>query len=69
MGDLFYYAALFVMGATAVALLAGLRTMMRGNDANFSNKMMQLRVMLQAIAIAAIVGAVYFSRLAQGGGS
>ena len=67
MGDVFYYLALFVMGGTAVALLAGLRSMMRGTDANFSNKMMQLRVLLQAVAIAAIVGAVYFSRLAQGG--
>ena len=68
-GDVFYYIALFVMGATAVALLVGLRSMMRGGSGNFSNKMMQLRVMLQAIAIAAIVAAVYFSRLAQGGGS
>ena len=66
-GDVFYYFALFVMGATAVALLVGLRSMMQGKDGNFSNKMMQLRVMLQAIAIAAIVGAVYFSRMAQGG--
>lgn len=67
MGAALNYFALFVMGATAVALLAGLRAMMRGTDANFSNKMMQLRVLLQAIAIAAIVAAVYFSRQAQGG--
>ena len=67
MGSVFYYFALFVMGGTAIALLAGLRAMMRGTDANFSNKMMQLRILLQAIAIAAIVGAVYFSRLAEGG--
>ena len=66
-GDIFYYFAIFVMGATAVALLVGLRSMMRGGG-NFSNKMMQLRVLLQAVAIAAIVGAVYFSRLAQNGG-
>ena len=62
MGDVFYYFALLVMGATAVALFAGLRSMMRGGDGNFSNKMMRLRVMLQAVAIAAIVGAVWFAR-------
>ena len=66
MGDVFYYFALLVMGATAVALFAGLRSMMRGGDGNFSNKMMRLRVMLQAVAIAAIVGAVWFSRQAGG---
>ena len=62
MGDVFYYFALLVMGATAVALLVGLRSMMRGGEGNFSNRMMRLRVMLQAVAIAAIVGAVWFSR-------
>lgn len=66
-GDVFYYFALLVMGATAVALLVGLRSMMRGGEGNFSNRMMRLRVMLQAVAIAAIVGAVWFSRQAGGG--
>ena len=67
MGDVFYYFALLVMGATGVVLVVGLRSMMKGTDGNFSNKMMRMRVLLQAIAIAAIVGAVYFARLAQDG--
>ena len=67
-GDIFYYFALFVMGATAIVLLVGLRSMLRGGEGNFSNKMMQLRVMLQAVAIALIVGAVWFSRRAAEGG-
>ena len=69
MGDVFYYLALLTMGATAVVLVVGLRSMMKGTDGNFSNKMMRMRVLLQAIAIAAIVGAVYFARLAQDGGT
>ena len=69
MGDVFYYFALLVMGATAVVLVVGLRSMMKGVDGNFSNKMMRMRVLLQAIAIAAIVGAVYFARLAQDAGT
>lgn len=46
------------MFAVAVVLIIGLRNMMRGGDGNFSNKMMQLRVFLQFIAIVLIVGAI-----------
>ena len=51
-----------VMGAVAVSLLFGLRTMMKGGDANLSNKLMQLRVFLQFIAVVLIVITIYFFR-------
>ncbi len=50
------------MGAVAVALLYGLRNMMKGGDANLSNKLMQLRILLQFIAVVLIVLAIYFFR-------
>jgi hypothetical protein len=51
-----------VMGAVAVSLLYGLRNMMKGGDANLSNKLMQLRILLQFIAVVLIVIAIYFFR-------
>ncbi len=50
------------MGAVLVSLMFGLRTMMKGGDANLSNKLMQLRVFLQFIAVVLIVIAIYFFR-------
>lgn len=43
------------MGAVAVVLLLGLINMMRGGSANTSQKLMQLRVQLQFLAIVIIV--------------
>jgi Hypoxia induced protein conserved region len=51
-----------VMGAVAISLLYGLRNMMKGGDANLSNKLMQLRILLQFIAVVLIVFAIYFFR-------
>ena len=51
-----------VMGAVAVSLLFGLRNMMKGGDANLSNKLMQLRIFLQFIAVLLIVIVIYFFR-------
>jgi uncharacterized membrane protein len=62
MSALFNILALVVMLAVVAVLFTGLRNMMRAGDANFSNKMMQLRVFLQFIAIVLIVLAVYFGR-------
>ncbi|MBN9046479.1 MAG: twin transmembrane helix small protein [Rhizobiales bacterium] len=62
MDVLFKGAAMVVMLAVVVVLLIGLRNMMRGGDGNFSNKMMQLRVLLQFIAVVLIVCALYFAR-------
>ena len=56
------YLALIVMLAVVAVLLVGLRNLMRQGDANFSNKMMQLRVFLQAVAIVVIVIGVYMAR-------
>ena len=56
------YLAIIVMIAVAVVLLTGLRNMMKNGDANFSNKMMQLRVLLQFIAVVILVAVVYFAR-------
>ncbi len=47
--------ALIVMGLVALVLVRGLFNMMKGTDANKSNKLMQLRLMLQAIAILLIM--------------
>ena len=47
--------ALIVMGLVVLVLIRGLFNMVKGQDANKSNKLMQLRVLLQAIAIALIM--------------
>ena len=62
MSTMFNILALIAMLSVAGVLLVGLRNMMKAGDANFSNKMMQLRVFLQFIAIVLIVIAVYFGR-------
>jgi cytochrome bd-type quinol oxidase subunit 2 len=50
------------MVAVVIVLMRGLWNMMRGGSGNTSNKMMQLRVLLQFIAIIMVVLAVYFAR-------
>jgi len=62
MDIIFKFLAVVAIAAVTIVLLIGLRNMMRGGDANFSNKMMQLRILLQLIAIILIVGAIYFHR-------
>ncbi|RWX74381.1 twin transmembrane helix small protein [Neorhizobium lilium] len=47
--------ALIVMGLVVLVLIRGLFNMLKGTDANRSNKLMQLRLLLQAIAIALIM--------------
>ncbi|MBW6423823.1 twin transmembrane helix small protein [Rhizobium sp. XQZ8] len=44
-----------VMGLVVLVLIRGLINMLKGTDANKSNKLMQMRVLLQAIAIALIM--------------
>ena len=58
----FFYLAIVIMLAVVAVLLVGLRNLMRNGDANFSNKMMQLRVFLQFIAVVVIVIGVYIAR-------
>jgi hypothetical protein len=47
--------ALIVMGLVVLVLIRGLFNMLKGTDANKSNQLMQLRVLLQAIAIGLIM--------------
>ena len=48
--------------AVVVVLVLGLGTLFKGGDTSkkYSNKLMQLRVLLQFIAIIALVGFAYF---------
>jgi hypothetical protein len=50
-----------VMGLVALVLIRGLFTMVKGQDANRSNKLMQLRVLLQAVAIGLIMLTLWLS--------
>jgi hypothetical protein len=45
-----------------IVLVRGLINMMRGGSGVTSNKLMQARVMLQAVALVLILLAVYFTR-------
>ncbi|OJT99925.1 twin transmembrane helix small protein [Metarhizobium album] len=47
--------ALAVMGLVALVLIRGLFNMMKGGSPNLSNKLMQMRIVLQAVAIALIM--------------
>lgn len=47
--------ALIVMGLVVLVLIRGLFNMLKGTDGNKSNKLMQLRLVLQALAIALIM--------------
>lgn len=47
------------VGAVAVVLLFGLGNLARGGSPSRSQQLMRLRVLLQAVAIAVIMGAVY----------
>ncbi|MBW9087064.1 twin transmembrane helix small protein [Rhizobium wenxiniae] len=49
------FLTLIVMGLVVLVLIRGLFNMLKGTDANRSNKLMQLRVILQAVAIALIM--------------
>jgi hypothetical protein len=51
MSTITYVLAIIVMGVVALVLIRGLFNMMKGGDPNLSNKLMQLRVLLQAVAV------------------
>ena len=50
-----YTLAIIVMGLVAIVLVRGLFNMMKGGSPNVSNRLMQMRVLLQAIAIVLIM--------------
>ncbi|MDK4739840.1 twin transmembrane helix small protein [Rhizobium sp. LEGMi198b] len=55
MSTVTYIAAIIVMGLVAIVLIRGLLNMMKGDNPNLSNRLMQLRVLLQAIAVILIM--------------
>ena len=54
-GFLSHYLVPIAIGAVAIVLLLGLVNMMRGGSPNTSQKLMRLRVLLQAVAIAVVM--------------
>jgi hypothetical protein len=62
MATLFNMLAIVVMVAVVIVLLRGLINLMRGGSGHTSNKLMQARVVLQAIALVFIVLALWYSR-------
>ncbi|SMC77919.1 twin transmembrane helix small protein [Rhizobium sp. RU36D] len=44
-------ATLLVMGLVVLVLVRGLFNMMKGGDGNLSNKLMRMRIVLQAVAV------------------
>ena len=53
--------AVILLISVAVVLILGIKTLFKGNeDKKYSNKLMQLRVLLQFIAIIGLVGLAYF---------
>ena len=62
MATLFKILLALVMVAIVIVLVRGLVNMMRAGSGNTSNKMMQLRVLLQLVAIILVVLAIYFGR-------
>jgi hypothetical protein len=60
MGSFMYYIAVpIAVVAVAIVLLLGLVHMMMGGSGNTSQKLMRLRVLLQAIAIGVIMLALW----------
>ena len=56
--------AIALLMAVAVVLVLGIGTLFKGGSTSkkYSNKLMQLRVLLQFIAIIVLVGLAYFFR-------
>jgi heme/copper-type cytochrome/quinol oxidase subunit 2 len=59
---LFNFIGFILLGSVAIVLLLGIYTLFKGGDTSkkYSNKLMQLRVLLQFIAIIVLVGMAYF---------
>jgi hypothetical protein len=55
MGTVSYFATIVVMFLVAIVLIRGLYNMVRGGSPMTSNKLMQLRIVLQAVAIMLIM--------------
>ena len=59
---LFNFIGFSLLGAVAVVLLLGIYTLFKGGDTSkkYSNKLMQLRVLLQFVAVIVLVLLAYF---------
>ena len=59
---LFNFIGFSLLGAVAVVLIMGIYTLFKGGKTskNYSNKLMQLRVLLQFIAVIILVLMAYF---------
>jgi hypothetical protein len=55
MSNPFYSLVPFAIGAVAIVLVFGLFNMLRGGSPHLSQKLMRLRVLLQAIALVIIM--------------
>jgi hypothetical protein len=55
MSNFTYILAIIFMGLVALVLVRGLFNMMKGDNPSLSNKLMQMRVLLQAIALVLIM--------------
>ena len=59
---LFNFIGFILLGSVAIVLILGLYTLFKGGETSkkYSNKLMQLRVLLQFIAIIVLVTLAYF---------
>jgi heme/copper-type cytochrome/quinol oxidase subunit 2 len=59
---LFNFIGFILLGSVAIVLILGIYTLFKGGDTSkkYSNKLMQLRVLLQFIAIIILVTMAYF---------
>ncbi|WP_395449879.1 twin transmembrane helix small protein [Aminobacter sp. UC22_36] len=62
MATVFNILAVVFMFAVVVVLIRGLVNLLRGGSGNASNKLMQARVLLQAVALVFILLTLYFTR-------
>jgi len=60
--DIFSYLIPIALGAVAIVLAFGIYALFRGGDfgRSYSNKLMRLRVVMQALAIVVLMGAVWW---------
>ena len=59
---IFNFIGFTLLGAVAIVLVMGIYTLFKGGSASkkYSNKLMQLRVLIQFVAILVLVGFAYF---------
>ncbi|MFU0506018.1 twin transmembrane helix small protein [Pseudaminobacter sp. NGMCC 1.201702] len=62
MATAFNILAIIVMIGVVIVLMRGLLNLMRGGPGSKSNKLMQMRIILQFLALVLILLAVYFNR-------